>query len=142
VFFIFSERLNIHEHHTICAETIRINVGKRHITSRRKHNIYSSCDLLKICKDLCRCLRGGPRQRHIHYNLQNVINSFARKVRKIVLRRLFSYRETHKKSNAIFHWQVGTFYQKKYVKYTILFLEQIKFLWSNICLFRTFIIFP
>jgi hypothetical protein len=49
----------------------------------------------------------------------NVINSFAKKVLKIVLRRLFSYRETHKKSNTIFNWQVGTFYKKKYVKYTI-----------------------
>jgi hypothetical protein len=27
-------------------------------------------------------------------------------------RRLFSYRETHKKSNAIFNCQVGTFYKK------------------------------
>ena len=51
-----------------------------------------------------------------------------KKVLKIVLRRLFSYKETHKKSNAIFNWQVGTFYKKKYVKYTIFFLEQIKFL--------------
>jgi SUMO ligase MMS21 Smc5/6 complex component len=29
-------------------------------------------------------------------NLQNVINIFAKKVLKIVLRRLFSYRQTHK----------------------------------------------
>jgi hypothetical protein len=49
-------------------------------------------------------------------NLQNVINSFAKKVLKIVLRRLFSYRETHKKSNAIFNWQVGTFNKLYFLK--------------------------
>jgi hypothetical protein len=52
-------------------------------------------------------------------NLQNVINSFAKKVPKIVLRRLFSYRETHKKSNAIFNWQVGTFYKTFLIHHNI-----------------------
>jgi hypothetical protein len=44
------------------------------------------------------------------------IKVLQKKVLKIELRRLSSYRETHKKSNAIFNCQVGTFYKKKYVK--------------------------
>jgi hypothetical protein len=59
-------------------------------------------------------------------NLQNVINSFAKKVLKIELRRLSSYSETHKKSNAIFNCQVGTFYKKKSVKNTLFFIKTIK----------------
>jgi hypothetical protein len=41
---------------------------------------------------------------------------------------LFSYRETHKKSNAIFNCQVGTFYKKNTLNTHYFFLEQINFL--------------